>query len=158
MKDLILGQLRHLATVLGALLVSNGYMSDGDVQTVVGGIVVVGSMAWSAAQKKGWLPVVAVMLLPLSLGACGTNWMGAAAPAILCVMDQAGQIKHIADTDDPDSVKATQALVAAGGTLVTSSACRAALTALAAPPPAALAAPPPAAPPPAALAAPPPAG
>lgn len=55
-KPILTGQVRHLATVAGTALVSNGWLTtdrqSAFVQAVVGIVLVLGSMLWSGLQKR----------------------------------------------------------------------------------------------------------
>lgn len=47
-----LGILRHLLTAGGAVLVTNGLVNDGQLQTIVGAIVTIAPIIWSVIQKR----------------------------------------------------------------------------------------------------------
>jgi len=50
--DVIGGLVRHLLTFGGGFLVTNGTMSDGDLQAVVGGVIAIGGVFWSVFTKR----------------------------------------------------------------------------------------------------------
>ena len=50
--DVIGGLVRHLLTFGGGFLVTNGTMSDGDLQAVVGGVIAIGGVLWSVFTKR----------------------------------------------------------------------------------------------------------
>ena len=51
-KEAILGIIRHCLTFGGGLLVTNGYLDNGDVELAVGAIITIGGIVWSAIDKK----------------------------------------------------------------------------------------------------------
>ena len=53
MNPMILGLLRHALTLAGGALVAAGYASPGDVGTVIGAVLALGGVAWSAYDKRG---------------------------------------------------------------------------------------------------------
>jgi len=42
---------RHILTVLGSIAVSKGWIDGGQVETVIGAVMVVGGLIWSIVQK-----------------------------------------------------------------------------------------------------------
>jgi len=50
--DMIGGLIRHLLTFGGGFLVTNGTISDGDLQAVVGGFIAIGGVLWSIFAKR----------------------------------------------------------------------------------------------------------
>jgi hypothetical protein len=50
--DVIGGLVRHLLTFGGGFLVTNGTITDGDLQAVVGGVIAIGGVIWSAFAKR----------------------------------------------------------------------------------------------------------
>ena len=52
MRSILTGQLRHIATVGGTWLATNGYIDGAEVETLVGAVLVVMSLSLSAASKK----------------------------------------------------------------------------------------------------------
>ena len=50
--DIIGGLVRHLLTFGGGFLVTNGTMTDGDLQAVVGGVIAIGGVLWSIFTKR----------------------------------------------------------------------------------------------------------
>jgi len=50
--EMIGGLLRHLLTFGGGFLVTSGVATDGDIQTVVGGVIAIGGVLWSIWTKK----------------------------------------------------------------------------------------------------------
>lgn len=48
----VLGIIRHILTAAGGSLVTNGTLSDGDLQTGIGALVTVIGIAWSIWDKK----------------------------------------------------------------------------------------------------------
>jgi hypothetical protein len=46
-----LGILRHLLTAGGAILVTNGFINDGQLQTIIGAVITVAPIVWSVIQK-----------------------------------------------------------------------------------------------------------
>jgi hypothetical protein len=53
MNPMIFGLLRHVLTMAGGALVAAGYASPTDVETVVGALLAIGGVAWSAYDKRG---------------------------------------------------------------------------------------------------------
>jgi hypothetical protein len=51
LKDSFLGFVRHALTTAGGFMVAGGYVSDAELGTVVGGIVVVAGVLWSMMDK-----------------------------------------------------------------------------------------------------------
>lgn len=51
-QDTVMALVRHALTVGGTVLVSSGYMNDGQLQTAIGGLVVIVGVGWSIYQKK----------------------------------------------------------------------------------------------------------
>lgn len=49
---ILLGQVRHLLTVVGGMLVTNGYASTSDVEILTGAATIVVGMVWSAITKE----------------------------------------------------------------------------------------------------------
>ena len=52
MKEALLGFIRHILTFGGGFLASNGYITTSDVELVVGAIITLVGIAWSAFDKK----------------------------------------------------------------------------------------------------------
>lgn len=52
-RDMILGLLRHVLTLLGGVLVARGYTDDATMQTVAGAVVTLGGAVWSMLDKRG---------------------------------------------------------------------------------------------------------
>lgn len=52
MSSIIMGVLRHLLTTVGGALVGSGYVTDGDVQSVVGSIMTLIGVIMSAINNK----------------------------------------------------------------------------------------------------------
>lgn len=50
-SEMILGFVRHLLTIVGGIMVAKGSISSGVMDAVIGGILSVAGMAWSAVQK-----------------------------------------------------------------------------------------------------------
>ena len=50
--DIIGGLVRHLLTFGGGFLVTNGTITDGDLQAVVGGVIAIGGVLWSIFTKR----------------------------------------------------------------------------------------------------------
>lgn len=50
--DVISGLLRHLLTFGGGYLVTNGTLTDGDVQAITGGVIAIGGVLWSILNKR----------------------------------------------------------------------------------------------------------
>lgn len=50
--EMIGGLVRHLLTFGGGFLVTNGTISDGDLQAVVGGVIAIGGVLWSIFTKR----------------------------------------------------------------------------------------------------------
>ena len=50
--DVIGGFVRHLLTFGGGFLVTNGMITDGDLQAVVGGVIAIGGVLWSIFAKR----------------------------------------------------------------------------------------------------------
>ena len=50
--DIIGGLVRHLLTFGGGFLVTNGTITDGDLQAVVGGVIAIGGVLWSIYTKR----------------------------------------------------------------------------------------------------------
>ncbi len=53
MNPMIYGLLRHVLTMAGGYLVAKGYVAEGDVETIVGAVLALGGVAWSALDKRG---------------------------------------------------------------------------------------------------------
>jgi hypothetical protein len=77
----------------------------------------------------------ALLLGTMSLAACTNQTaaqqaagLQAVASGLVCVADAAGKVTATASTSDPNSVKAVNAAVAAGGTLITDIACQTAIS------------------------------
>lgn len=51
-QDTIMALVRHALTVGGGALVTGGYINDGQLQTVIGGVIVVAGVVWSLIQKR----------------------------------------------------------------------------------------------------------
>lgn len=51
----LMGLIRHVVTVFGGGLITNGYVSSEDWQMVAGAIAAVAGIAWSIYQKRGVL-------------------------------------------------------------------------------------------------------
>jgi hypothetical protein len=47
-----LGVLRHLLTFGGGYLVSNGVVSAGELETIIGAVIGLGGVAWSIYEKR----------------------------------------------------------------------------------------------------------
>jgi hypothetical protein len=52
MKNIIFGQVRHMLTAFGGTLVTAGYFSSSDLETVIGAVMIGAGMLWSFAEKK----------------------------------------------------------------------------------------------------------
>lgn len=50
--SILKGQLRHLGTASGVWLAAQGYVGGGDVETIAGIVVAIGSMILSALAKR----------------------------------------------------------------------------------------------------------
>lgn len=50
--EAILGIVRHILTAAGGILVTNGYLSASDSQTIVGGLVAIIGVVWSVLSKR----------------------------------------------------------------------------------------------------------
>ena len=50
--DVIGGLPRHLLTFCGGFLVTNGTISDGELQAVIGGVIAIGGVLWSIFAKR----------------------------------------------------------------------------------------------------------
>jgi hypothetical protein len=50
--DVVGGLTRHLLTFGGGFLVTNGTITDGDLQAVVGGVIAIGGVLWSIFTKR----------------------------------------------------------------------------------------------------------
>jgi hypothetical protein len=50
--DVVGGLTRHLLTFGGGFLVTNGTITDGDLQAVVGGVIAIGGVLWSVFTKR----------------------------------------------------------------------------------------------------------
>jgi hypothetical protein len=53
MNPMLFGLLRHVLTMAGGFLVAQGYVAEGDVETIVGAVLALGGVAWSALEKRG---------------------------------------------------------------------------------------------------------
>lgn len=53
MNPMIFGLLRHVLTMGGGALVTAGYVSAGDVETITGAVMALIGVAWSAYDKRG---------------------------------------------------------------------------------------------------------
>lgn len=51
-KDMVLGFVRHVLTFAGGFAASSGIMNTDDVTAVVGAIVTLAGVVWSAIDKK----------------------------------------------------------------------------------------------------------
>lgn len=51
-KDAILGIVRHALTTFGGVLVTKGTVTDGQLETAAGAIVVLVGIVWSVFDKK----------------------------------------------------------------------------------------------------------
>lgn len=52
MKELILGQVRHIASAAGGLLVSKGWIQSSEVEVLAGAIAITVGMILSAVAKR----------------------------------------------------------------------------------------------------------
>jgi hypothetical protein len=52
-KEVILGIVRHVLTIVAGILVSRGQLDPSDAQTVIGGITGIAGVAWSVKHKIG---------------------------------------------------------------------------------------------------------
>ena len=59
MRDIVLGMVRHGLTTLGGMLVARGYMDAGQLEPVIGAMVVIVGVAWSAIEKQQRAKLVA---------------------------------------------------------------------------------------------------
>ena len=46
------GIVRHILTTVGGALVTSGYVSEAQLETLVGAVVILAGVAWSVIQKK----------------------------------------------------------------------------------------------------------
>lgn len=51
-KDMVLGLVRHILTFGGGLLASKGVIGESEIELVVGAVVTLIGVVWSAWQKK----------------------------------------------------------------------------------------------------------
>lgn len=51
-KEAILGFARHILTFGGGLLVTNGYLEQGEIEVAVGAVITLAGLVWSAWDKK----------------------------------------------------------------------------------------------------------
>lgn len=61
MKALLGLGVRHGLTTLGGMLVTSGYMQSGEMQTFIGGGMVLAGVLWSWWQKRGQAEVAALL-------------------------------------------------------------------------------------------------
>jgi hypothetical protein len=54
--DMIGGLIRHLLTFGGGFLVTNGTITEPDLQTAIGGIIAIGGVLWSIVTKRQAAP------------------------------------------------------------------------------------------------------
>jgi hypothetical protein len=99
-------------------------------QTATGSVPTVPARTNVAATGLATLAITAA-----ALGACGNqtpaqqqSTITAVASGLVCVADTTGKVVAAASTSDPDSLKAANAVVAAGGALTTDAACQSAIT------------------------------
>lgn len=52
LMPIVMGQLRHAVTGLGASLVTAGYLGAGQVETFTGAVIFLVGLVWSAISKK----------------------------------------------------------------------------------------------------------
>ncbi|MGY9046959.1 hypothetical protein P775_16890 [Puniceibacterium antarcticum] len=52
LRPAIYALIRQTLTVLGATLVTKGYIQASDVEPVIGGLLTLGSVIWSVAEKR----------------------------------------------------------------------------------------------------------
>lgn len=52
MNPAIAGLIRHALTTLGGVLVTNGWLSDGELQASIGAVVTVVGVVWSIYEKR----------------------------------------------------------------------------------------------------------
>ena len=50
--EMVSGVLRHLLTFGVGFLVTNGTLTDGDVQAISGGVIAIGGVLWSLFHKR----------------------------------------------------------------------------------------------------------
>ena len=50
-KEITLGFIRHVMTAVGGMVAATGYIGAGDVELVVGAVVTLVGVAWSAYDK-----------------------------------------------------------------------------------------------------------
>jgi len=51
--EMVAGLTRHLMTFGGGFLVTQGSITEGDLQALTGGVIAIGGVLWSAYQKWG---------------------------------------------------------------------------------------------------------
>jgi len=51
--EVVGGLVRHVLTFGGGFLVTNGTLTDGDLQAVIGGVIAIGGVLWSIFHKNG---------------------------------------------------------------------------------------------------------
>jgi len=51
-KDMYLGLVRHILTLVGGIFVARGQIDASAVDTIVGATVTIGGVAWSLLDKK----------------------------------------------------------------------------------------------------------
>jgi len=61
-SDDFAGLARHTLTTLGGGLVTSGVLSGDDLNSIVGGLVVLGGVVWSLLQKRAQRKAIAVAL------------------------------------------------------------------------------------------------
>jgi len=52
MGSMVLGIVRHILTTVGGVLVTNGTLSDSDLQAAIGGLMTVIGVVWSVVEKQ----------------------------------------------------------------------------------------------------------
>lgn len=50
-KEIALGFVRHVLTAVGGMVAATGYIGSGDIELVVGAVVTIVGVAWSAYDK-----------------------------------------------------------------------------------------------------------
>lgn len=52
-KDMWLGVIRHILTIIGSGFAAKGYIDASSVDTIVGASMTIGAVVWSVVDKKG---------------------------------------------------------------------------------------------------------
>lgn len=57
-KGSVPNMIRHGATAAGSALATNGWATADEASTLTGALIVIGTLAWSVAERRGFLKVL----------------------------------------------------------------------------------------------------